>query len=525
VRKTLSIGLFLFLWFFGKEANAAEVTIFGPEQYTRTSGPPNVYEDSFFAKSGTGKLIILNGAQSGGKKNKHSVSRALVRLNGKKIFGPRNFKKSIYYLEASVDLLAENIISIRLASSPGSYITVQVIQEIDPPTVAITAVPGTVISGEKAALSWYSTDADSCRIEPGIGEVEPVGSTEISPIRTTEYTIVAENPGGTSFGSTTVVVLHRPVASDDSITLDEDASVNGTLSGSDEDGENLFFSIVANGEKGTTAIMDSSTGAFTYTPAPNANGADLFTFRVNDGLLDSNTATVSVEIVPVNDAPEITGTPEPSVYENKTYRFQPSSMDADGDTLFFSIINQPPWAGFDGNTGLLSGIPTHAHVGTFTGIVIMVSDGELNSSLPAFDVTVIDPDVDKDGIEDLDEVNIYGTDPNALDTDADGIHDVDELATWGENWNTDYDGDGLTNLVDADSDNDGMTDGWELQNGLNLSVQDAGQDADGDGISNFAEYKLNMNPNDPEESVSMDITYEYDGIGGITKATSVLKKP
>jgi len=307
--------------------------------------------------------------------------------------------------------------------------------------------------------------------------------------------------------------------------LNEDASVSGRLLASDEDGETLFFSIVVYATKGMAAITDSSTGAFTYTPAPNANGSDFFKFKVNDGVLDSNTATVTIEIVPVNDAPEVNGIPEPAVYENKPYRFLPASADADGDSLTFSIVNQPLWADFDTKTGLLSGTPTHAYVGTTKGIVITVSDGELSSSLPAFDITVIDPDVDKDGVDDLDEINIYGTNPNELDSDNDGINDGDELSTWGNNWNVDYDGDGLTNLIDADSDNDGMTDGWELQNGLDLSIHDANQDADGDGVVNFAEYKLKMNPNDPDESILMDITYEYDEVGSIKKATSVLQKP
>lgn len=70
-------------------------------------------------------------------------------------------------------------------------------------------------------------------------------------------------------------------------------------------------------------------------------------------------------------------------------------------------------------------------------------------------------DTDGDGIPDHDETDIYGTDPNISDTDLDGISDGDEIDFWGNSWNGDSDGDGIVNLLDWDSDNDGFSDGWE----------------------------------------------------------------
>ncbi len=68
-------------------------------------------------------------------------------------------------------------------------------------------------------------------------------------------------------------------------------------------------------------------------------------------------------------------------------------------------------------------------------------------------------DTDGDGLFDDDETDIYGTDPNKADTDGDGMNDGDELAFWGDDWNADPDGDGMINLLDPDSDNDGYNDG------------------------------------------------------------------
>ena len=74
-------------------------------------------------------------------------------------------------------------------------------------------------------------------------------------------------------------------------------------------------------------------------------------------------------------------------------------------------------------------------------------------------------DSDNDGISDIDESTLYGTDPNNPDTDGDGINDGDEVTYWGAAWNGDADNDGLINLLDIDSDNDGMQDGIEIRHG------------------------------------------------------------
>jgi len=83
--------------------------------------------------------------------------------------------------------------------------------------------------------------------------------------------------------------------------------------------------------------------------------------------------------------------------------------------------------------------------------------------------TFLPADTDGDGISDYDEIHEYGTDPHKLDTDGDSLNDGDELAYWGEDWYVDYDADGLTNLLDADSDGDGFSDGEEHVEGTDPS--------------------------------------------------------
>lgn len=89
-----------------------------------------------------------------------------------------------------------------------------------------------------------------------------------------------------------------------------------------------------------------------------------------------------------NNAPRISGTPVTSTAAGAQYSFQPRAWDRDGQALTYSIRNKPSWASFNASTGLLSGKPTSANVGTTSNIVIRVSDGSLRTSLPAFSVTV-----------------------------------------------------------------------------------------------------------------------------------------
>lgn len=87
--------------------------------------------------------------------------------------------------------------------------------------------------------------------------------------------------------------------------------------------------------------------------------------------------------------PRISGTPATSVTVGGTYRFQPTASDPNGDTIAFSITNRPSWATFNTTSGLLTGQPTLANVGTYSNIVIRVSDGTTSVSLPAFAINVV----------------------------------------------------------------------------------------------------------------------------------------
>jgi hypothetical protein len=153
MKKSAVITLFLFLGLFVGTSSAVEVTRFGPKQYLRTGGAPDVYNDSFSAPVGEARLVVKNGEQSGTHRVTDGVSSAYVRLNGVEIFGPNDFNQNVYHLEAFVNLAASNSISVELQSNPDSYITVSVAQEAVPPTVSMAASPGTIDFGQSATLT------------------------------------------------------------------------------------------------------------------------------------------------------------------------------------------------------------------------------------------------------------------------------------------------------------------------------------------------------------------------------------
>jgi hypothetical protein len=92
-----------------------------------------------------------------------------------------------------------------------------------------------------------------------------------------------------------------PVANNQSVTTNEDTAVSFNLTGSDPDNNPLTFHIVTGPSNG---MVTGGTGAArTYTPNANFFGTDSFTFKVNDGSVDSNVATVSITVNEVNDPP------------------------------------------------------------------------------------------------------------------------------------------------------------------------------------------------------------------------------
>jgi len=200
----------------------------------------------------------------------------------------------------------------------------------------------------------------------------------------------------TGFGGTVVFRMtvppppnQAPVATDGLLTTVEDSPASGTLGATDPDNNPLTYTLVSNGANGVVSMTNSATGAYTYTPNTNANGSDSFTFRANDGTVDSNVATVTVTITPVNDPP-IASNGSASVITGSSTTGTLAASDIDSSTLTRTIV-QNATKGVVTITNTTTGAFTYtANVGatgtdTFT---FKASDGELDSNVATVTVTI-----------------------------------------------------------------------------------------------------------------------------------------
>lgn len=180
-----------------------------------------------------------------------------------------------------------------------------------------------------------------------------------------------------------------PVTSPASLTVLEDQSGSGTLTGTDADNDPLTFSISVNGTKGTATITDAATGAYTYVPNPNANGTDTITFRISDGTELSGPGTLTVTITPVNDPPSAlnasaTGT------EDRAFQANLTSTDADQDAVTYAIVTGPSRGTVtitDASTGRYTYTPA-ANVNGTDSFTFRVSDASSSSAAATITVTV-----------------------------------------------------------------------------------------------------------------------------------------
>jgi len=160
----------------------------------------------------------------------------------------------------------------------------------------------------------------------------------------------------------------------------------------DADKNSLGFSIA---NKPVWATFSSVTGQLSGTPTSAHVGIHAnVVISVSDGKASAALAPFTIKVAAAaNKAPTISGAAQGSVKAGSAYAFRPTAADADGDTLTFSIANRPAWAAFNTATGQLSGTPTSTSAGTYSNIVIRVSDGKASVALAPFAIAVLDEQI------------------------------------------------------------------------------------------------------------------------------------
>ena len=187
--------------------------------------------------------------------------------------------------------------------------------------------------------------------QDGTAVVDPEGTITYTPAAgysgpdTFTYT-VSDGRGGTASASVAVEVTFvdegntPPQASDDAATTSEDTAVTVEVlaNDTDPDGDPLSASSVGSPQHGA-ATADPS-GTITYTPDPNVSGPDGFTYTVSDGRGGTASATVAVEVTPVDDPP--TANPHSvSTDQEVALPVTLTGSDPDGSPVGFQVTALP----------------------------------------------------------------------------------------------------------------------------------------------------------------------------------------
>ena len=204
------------------------------------------------------------------------------------------------------------------------------------------------------------------------------------------------------------VTNQAPLAGDDSYQVDENATLTVTaLTGllvNDSDIENDSLAAIRLSGPANGTLSLSANGAFVYMPNANFNGTDTFTYLANDGTLDSNTATVTITVNPVNDnSPLFTSSANPSVPENTTAVTTVTATDADlpAQAVTFSITGGADQTKFSiAAGGALTfvnpapdfEIPTDSDTNNTYLVQVTANDGNGGTTVQNITVTVTDVD-------------------------------------------------------------------------------------------------------------------------------------
>jgi len=233
-------------------------------------------------------------------------------------------------------------------SAPQTF-TITVTGVNDVPSFTAGASPTVAEDAGAQSLSWAtginagtgeSSQAVSFLLSnDNSGLFTPTGQPTVSPLGTLSYT-----PAPNAFGTATVTVRIKdnggvanggvdtsapqtfvitvnavndaPVAANDAFSVGQDQTLTvaapGVLAGdSDVDNTPLTASLMAGPSHGTLTL--NADGSFVYTPAAGYYGSDSFSYRANDTLTSSATATVTITVVPSNLPPVCTAVASPSI--------------------------------------------------------------------------------------------------------------------------------------------------------------------------------------------------------------------
>ena len=167
------------------------------------------------------------------------------------------------------------------------------------------------------------------------------------------------------------------------VSTPEDIAVNIALTSSDPDDDLLMWYIDGYPSHG---ILTGVAPNLIYTPDPEYNGSDNFTFHVDDGMGESNIAVVSITVGNINDTP-IVNDLSVSTNEDESIAITLTASDPDGDDLTWNINNLPQHGSIQGTAPDLIYTPNPNFYGSdiFT---FAVNDGNSDSNIATVTISI-----------------------------------------------------------------------------------------------------------------------------------------
>ncbi|MCX6863673.1 MAG: Ig-like domain-containing protein, partial [Verrucomicrobia bacterium] len=176
-----------------------------------------------------------------------------------------------------------------------------------------------------------------------------------------------------------------PTAVGQSLSVNSGQTLAITLAGTDPEGASLTYTVVNQPVSGTLA----GTGVGrVYTPKAGFSGSDNFTFKVNDGSLDSAVVTVAISVKPVtvNQAP-IADSQNLSVAVGEAKDIGLTAKDPENAKLTYTILTQPANGTLTGTAPALRYTPKTGFTGA-DSFTFKVNDGALDSALATISISV-----------------------------------------------------------------------------------------------------------------------------------------
>jgi VCBS repeat-containing protein len=222
-------------------------------------------------------------------------------------------------------------------------------------------------------------------------------------------------------------VNDAPVAVPDAYSVDEGGTLNGSsVLANDTDAENNpLTAVLVSGPANASSFVLNADGTFTYVHNGSETTSDSFTYKANDGSLDSNTTTVTITINPVNEAPTAVNDAY-SVNEGGTLNGSSvltNDTDPENDTLNAVLVSGP--ANASSFTLNPDGTFTYVHNGSETtsdSFTYKANDGALDSNVATVTITITAVNDAPVAVPDAYSVNeggtLNGTSVLTNDTDA-----------------------------------------------------------------------------------------------------------